>query len=201
MVLFTLFILFLTIIIKIMCTSLSQVSCSNSSTVTPSSGSDSLLSPVGSISRPKSLTNSSLCSESATSSVSSLTSNYPKAPGFEREDQVPSLLSSASEEIKQCIIGIYFSYCLFIFYLLFAISFQFEYIFFHVHTLFTLFTLPGVFVVPHRTFPISRDNFFQTLQLQKNVAHSHRLTHSIPRTTVIILRARRGRHGHVTCQV
>uniref|UniRef100_A0A7N6FKP7 C3H1-type domain-containing protein n=1 Tax=Anabas testudineus TaxID=64144 RepID=A0A7N6FKP7_ANATE len=70
-----------------------QVSCSNSSTVTPSSGSDSLLSPVGSISRPKSLTNSSLCSESTTSSVSSLTSNYPKAPGFEREDQVHRLLS------------------------------------------------------------------------------------------------------------
>ncbi|KAM7371851.1 hypothetical protein PAMP_009060 [Pampus punctatissimus] len=72
-----------------------QVSCSNSSTVTPSSGSDSLLSPVGSISRPKSLTNSSLCSESTTSSVSSLTSNYPKAPGFEREDQTQSSVFSA----------------------------------------------------------------------------------------------------------
>ncbi|KAF1379702.1 hypothetical protein PFLUV_G00178750 [Perca fluviatilis] len=65
-----------------------SVSCSNSSTVTPSSGNDSLLSPVGSISRSKPLTNSSLCSESTTSSVSSLTSNYPKAPGFEREDQI-----------------------------------------------------------------------------------------------------------------
>lgn len=83
-----------------MCTSLSQVSCSNSSTVTSSSGSDSLLSPVGSISRPKSLTNSSLCSESTTSSVSSLMSNYPKAPGFEREDQVHSLLSLASGTVK-----------------------------------------------------------------------------------------------------
>lgn len=86
--------------IKIMCASLSQVSCSNSSTVTPSSGSDSLLSPVGSISRPKSLTNTSLCSESTTSSVSSLTSNYPKAPGFEREDQVHRLLFSALGKIQ-----------------------------------------------------------------------------------------------------
>lgn len=73
---------------ELLCPSLSQVSCSSNSTITPSSGSNSLLSPVGSISRPISLTNSSLCSESTTSSVSSLTSNYPKAPGFEREDQV-----------------------------------------------------------------------------------------------------------------
>ncbi|XP_072299150.1 putative E3 ubiquitin-protein ligase UNKL isoform X1 [Eucyclogobius newberryi] len=65
-----------------------SVSCSNSSTLTTSSENDSLLSPIGSISRPKSLTNNSLCSESATSSVSSLMSNYPKAPGFEREDQI-----------------------------------------------------------------------------------------------------------------
>ncbi|KAJ4931909.1 hypothetical protein JOQ06_010345 [Pogonophryne albipinna] len=65
-----------------------QVSCSNSSTVTPSSGSDSLLFPVGSTSRPNPFTDSSICSESTTSSVSSLTSNYPKAPGFEREDQI-----------------------------------------------------------------------------------------------------------------
>lgn len=92
-VLFLFWIYFDHYFVKIMFTSLSQVSCSNSSTVTPSSGSDSLLSPVGSISRPKSLTNSSLCSESTTSSVSSLTSNYPKAPGFEREDQVHRLLS------------------------------------------------------------------------------------------------------------
>ncbi|CAL9693094.1 unnamed protein product [Knipowitschia caucasica] len=67
-----------------------SVSCSNSSTLTTSSESDSLLSPVGSISRPKSLTNNSLCSESTTSSVSPLTSHYPKAPGFEREDQIKS---------------------------------------------------------------------------------------------------------------
>lgn len=73
-----------------MCACLSQVSCSSNSTVTPSSGSDSLLSPVGSISRPIPLTNTSLCSESTTSSVSPLTSNYPKAPGFEREDQIRS---------------------------------------------------------------------------------------------------------------
>uniref|UniRef100_A0A668ANE6 Unk like zinc finger n=1 Tax=Myripristis murdjan TaxID=586833 RepID=A0A668ANE6_9TELE len=91
--LFSIFIIFITILghrhlIKIMCTSLPQVSCSSSPTVTPSSGSNSLLSPVGSISRPTSLTNGSLCSESTTSSVSSLTTNYPKAPGYEREDQI-----------------------------------------------------------------------------------------------------------------
>ncbi|TRY86262.1 hypothetical protein DNTS_015835 [Danionella cerebrum] len=64
-----------------------NVSCSNSPTVTPSSGSNSSLSPIGPIGRPKCFTNGSLCSESTTSSVSSPTSNYPKAPGFEREDQ------------------------------------------------------------------------------------------------------------------
>uniref|UniRef100_A0A672MN54 Unk like zinc finger n=1 Tax=Sinocyclocheilus grahami TaxID=75366 RepID=A0A672MN54_SINGR len=63
-----------------------NVSCSNSPTVTPGSGSS--LSPIGPISRPKCFTNGSFCSESTTSSVSSPTSNYPKAPGFEREDQV-----------------------------------------------------------------------------------------------------------------
>uniref|UniRef100_A0A8C6WM30 Unk like zinc finger n=1 Tax=Neogobius melanostomus TaxID=47308 RepID=A0A8C6WM30_9GOBI len=46
-----------------------HVSCSNSSTITTSSESGCLLSPVGSISRPKSLTNNSLCSESTTSST------------------------------------------------------------------------------------------------------------------------------------
>lgn len=76
--------------------SLSQVSCSNSGTVTPSSGSYSLLSPVGSINRRKSLTHNSLCSESTTSSISPLTSKYPRALGFEREDQVHILLSTAS---------------------------------------------------------------------------------------------------------
>lgn len=84
----------------VMFTSLSQVSCSNSSTVTPSSEGESLLSPVGSISRPKSLNSSSLCSESTMSSISTLTSNYPKAPGFEREDQVHRLLSVASERMQ-----------------------------------------------------------------------------------------------------
>ena len=79
---------------------LSQVSCSNSSTVKPGSGSDSLISPVGSFSRSKSLTNSSLCSESTTSSFSSLTSHYPRAPGFEREDQVHRLLFSALEPMQ-----------------------------------------------------------------------------------------------------
>ncbi|XP_046894203.1 putative E3 ubiquitin-protein ligase UNKL isoform X1 [Hypomesus transpacificus] len=69
-----------------------NVSCSNSPTVTPSSGSNCSLSPIGPTGRPKSLINGSLCSESTTSSVSSLRSNYPKAPGFEREDQ--KLLSS-----------------------------------------------------------------------------------------------------------
>uniref|UniRef100_A0A671SG41 Putative E3 ubiquitin-protein ligase UNKL n=1 Tax=Sinocyclocheilus anshuiensis TaxID=1608454 RepID=A0A671SG41_9TELE len=65
-----------------------SVSCTNSPTVTPGSGSNSSLSPIGPISRPKCFTNGSFCSESTTSSVSSPTSNYPKAPGFEREDQV-----------------------------------------------------------------------------------------------------------------
>lgn len=64
--------------------SLSQVSCCNVSPVTPSSGSDSLVSPLGSSCRPKSLPNSSLCLESS----ASVSSHYPKAPGFEREDQV-----------------------------------------------------------------------------------------------------------------
>lgn len=86
---------------KTMCTCLSQVSCSNSSTVTSSSGSDTLLSPMGSISsRLKSLNNNNSCSESTTSSVSSLTSNYPKAPGFEREDQVHRLLSLTSGKLN-----------------------------------------------------------------------------------------------------
>ncbi|XP_056870206.1 putative E3 ubiquitin-protein ligase UNKL isoform X1 [Takifugu flavidus] len=61
-----------------------QVSCCNVSPVTPSSGSDSLVSPLGSSGRPKSIPNSSLCLESS----ASVSSHYPKAPGFEREDQV-----------------------------------------------------------------------------------------------------------------
>ncbi|MBN3320101.1 UNKL ligase, partial [Atractosteus spatula] len=76
-----------------LCHFLPQVSCSSSPTVTSSSGSNSSLSPIGPISRPKSFTNGSLCSESTTSNVSSPTSNYPKAPGFEREDQAKNLKS------------------------------------------------------------------------------------------------------------
>lgn len=64
--------------------SLSQVSCCTVSPVTPSSGSDSLVSPLGSSGRPRSLPNSSLCLEPG----ASVSSHYPKAPGFEREDQV-----------------------------------------------------------------------------------------------------------------
>lgn len=64
--------------------SLSQVSSCNVSPVTPSSGSGSLASPLGSGGRPKFVPNSSLCLESGTS----LSSRCPKAPGFEREDQV-----------------------------------------------------------------------------------------------------------------
>uniref|UniRef100_UPI00398E9F2E putative E3 ubiquitin-protein ligase UNKL isoform X1 n=1 Tax=Pristiophorus japonicus TaxID=55135 RepID=UPI00398E9F2E len=64
-----------------------NVSSSSSPTVTSTSGSNSSLSPIGPISRRKYFTNGSLCSDPATSSVSSPTSTYPKAPGFEREDQ------------------------------------------------------------------------------------------------------------------
>ncbi|KFQ99988.1 RING finger protein unkempt, partial [Nipponia nippon] len=65
-----------------------QISCSSSPTVTSSSGSSSSLSPLGPLCRQRSLANGALCSESSTSGVSSPTSNYPKAPGFEREDQM-----------------------------------------------------------------------------------------------------------------
>ncbi|XP_016361454.1 putative E3 ubiquitin-protein ligase UNKL isoform X1 [Sinocyclocheilus anshuiensis] len=74
-----------------------SVSCTNSPTVTPGSGSNSSLSPIGPISRPKCFTNGSFCSESTTSSVSSPTSNYPKAPGFEREDQAKNQKSLSGE--------------------------------------------------------------------------------------------------------
>ncbi|KAM3863718.1 putative E3 ubiquitin-protein ligase UNKL isoform 3-T3 [Diretmus argenteus] len=79
-----------------------SVSCSNSPTVTPS---NSLLSPVGSVSssRPRALTNGSLCSESTTSSVSSLTSHYPKAPGFEREDQTQNTVFSVVNPLASSI--------------------------------------------------------------------------------------------------
>ncbi|XP_026110213.1 putative E3 ubiquitin-protein ligase UNKL isoform X2 [Carassius auratus] len=74
-----------------------SVSCTNSPTVTPGSGSNSSLSPIGPISRPKCLTNGSFCSESTTSSVSSLKSNYAKAPGFERDDQAKNQKSLSGE--------------------------------------------------------------------------------------------------------
>ncbi|XP_074914814.1 putative E3 ubiquitin-protein ligase UNKL isoform X10 [Buteo buteo] len=64
-----------------------KISCSSSPTVTSSSGSSSSLSPLGPLCRQRSLANGVLCSESSTSGVSSPTSSYPKAPGFEREDQ------------------------------------------------------------------------------------------------------------------
>ncbi|XP_075370797.1 putative E3 ubiquitin-protein ligase UNKL isoform X6 [Mycteria americana] len=64
-----------------------EISCSSSPTVTSSSGSSSSLSPLGPLCRQRSLANGILCSESSTSCVSSPTSSYPKAPGFEREDQ------------------------------------------------------------------------------------------------------------------
>ncbi|XP_035254016.1 putative E3 ubiquitin-protein ligase UNKL isoform X1 [Anguilla anguilla] len=65
-----------------------SVPCSSSPSVASSSGSNSSLSPVGPGGRPKSLTNGSLCSDSA---MSSPASPYPKAPGFEREDQAKNL--------------------------------------------------------------------------------------------------------------
>ncbi|XP_062491050.1 putative E3 ubiquitin-protein ligase UNKL isoform X3 [Pezoporus occidentalis] len=64
-----------------------NISCSSSPAVTSSSGSSSSLSPLGPLCRQRSLANGILCSESSTSGVSSPTSSYPKAPGFEREDQ------------------------------------------------------------------------------------------------------------------
>lgn len=64
-----------------------NISCSSSPTVTSSSGSSSSLSPLGPLCRQRSLANGILCSECSTSGVSSPTSSYPKAPGFEREDQ------------------------------------------------------------------------------------------------------------------
>uniref|UniRef100_A0A8C7RCK6 Unk like zinc finger n=1 Tax=Oncorhynchus mykiss TaxID=8022 RepID=A0A8C7RCK6_ONCMY len=54
-------------------------------------------------SKSKCLTNGSLCSESTTSSVSSLTSNYPKAPGFEREDQTHNSVFSGMNPLASSI--------------------------------------------------------------------------------------------------
>ncbi|KAM6054603.1 putative E3 ubiquitin-protein ligase UNKL isoform 3-T3 [Chlamydotis macqueenii] len=64
-----------------------NIPCSSSPAVTSTSGSSSSLSPLGPLCRQRSLANGILCSESSTSGVSSPTSSYPKAPGFEREDQ------------------------------------------------------------------------------------------------------------------
>ncbi|XP_048723872.2 putative E3 ubiquitin-protein ligase UNKL isoform X3 [Caretta caretta] len=65
-----------------------KISCASSPTVMSSSGSCSSLSPIGPLCRQRSLANGALCSECSTSGVSSPNSSYPKAPGFEREDQV-----------------------------------------------------------------------------------------------------------------
>ncbi|XP_065416455.1 putative E3 ubiquitin-protein ligase UNKL isoform X6 [Chrysemys picta bellii] len=65
-----------------------NISCASSPTVMSSSGSCSSLSPIGPLCRQRSLANGALCSECSPSGVSSPNSSYPKAPGFEREDQV-----------------------------------------------------------------------------------------------------------------
>lgn len=76
-----------------------QISCSSSATVTSSSGSSSSLSSLGSLCRQRSLANGGSCSKSSTSAVSSSTSSYPKAPGFEREDQVCEKYGSRSTNV------------------------------------------------------------------------------------------------------
>uniref|UniRef100_A0A8C5EYS6 C3H1-type domain-containing protein n=1 Tax=Gopherus evgoodei TaxID=1825980 RepID=A0A8C5EYS6_9SAUR len=65
-----------------------NISCASSPTVMSSSGSCSSLSPIGPLCRQRSLANGALCSECSPSGVSSPNSSYPKAPGFEREDQM-----------------------------------------------------------------------------------------------------------------
>ncbi|XP_050569732.1 putative E3 ubiquitin-protein ligase UNKL isoform X3 [Cygnus atratus] len=77
-----------------------NISCSSSPTVTSTSGSSSSLSPLGPLCRQRSLANGVLCSESSTSGVSSPTSSYPKAPGFEREDQAKQRIFSAENQQK-----------------------------------------------------------------------------------------------------
>ncbi|XP_035755908.1 putative E3 ubiquitin-protein ligase UNKL isoform X5 [Egretta garzetta] len=77
-----------------------NISCSSSPTVTSSSGSSSSLSPLGPLYRQRSLANGVLCSESSTSAVSSPTSSYPKAPGFEREDQAKHRTFPAENQQK-----------------------------------------------------------------------------------------------------
>ncbi|XP_042683710.1 putative E3 ubiquitin-protein ligase UNKL isoform X2 [Centrocercus urophasianus] len=78
-----------------------NISCSSSPPVTSSSGSSSSLSPLGPLCRQRSLANGVLCSESSTSGVSSPTSSYPKAPGFEREDQAKQRSFSAENQQKK----------------------------------------------------------------------------------------------------
>ncbi|XP_050761749.1 putative E3 ubiquitin-protein ligase UNKL isoform X3 [Gymnogyps californianus] len=73
-----------------------NISCSSSPTVTSSSGSSSSLSPLGPLCRQRSLANGVLCSESSTSP----TSSYPKAPGFEREDQAKHRSFTAEKQQK-----------------------------------------------------------------------------------------------------
>ncbi|KAM9125234.1 putative E3 ubiquitin-protein ligase UNKL isoform 4-T4 [Pangshura tecta] len=65
-----------------------NISCASSPTVMSSSGSCSSLSPIGPLCRQRSLANGALYSECSPSGVSSQNSSYPKAPGFEREDQM-----------------------------------------------------------------------------------------------------------------
>ncbi|XP_025969670.1 putative E3 ubiquitin-protein ligase UNKL isoform X7 [Dromaius novaehollandiae] len=77
-----------------------EISCSSSPTVTSSSGSSSSLSPLGPLCRQRSIANGVLCSESSTSGVSSPTSSYPKAPGFEREDQAKQRSFPAESQQK-----------------------------------------------------------------------------------------------------
>ncbi|KAM9013252.1 putative E3 ubiquitin-protein ligase UNKL isoform 6-T7 [Ara ararauna] len=77
-----------------------EISCSSSPTVTSSSGSSSSLSPLGPLCRQRSLANGVSCSESSTSGVSSPTSSYPKAPGFEREDQAKHRSCPAENQQK-----------------------------------------------------------------------------------------------------
>ncbi|XP_015732040.1 putative E3 ubiquitin-protein ligase UNKL isoform X2 [Coturnix japonica] len=78
-----------------------NISCSSSPPVTSSSGSSSSLSPLGPLCRQRSLANGVLCSESSTSGVSSPTTSYPKAPGFEREDQAKQRSFSAENQQKK----------------------------------------------------------------------------------------------------
>ncbi|CAH2307241.1 E3 ubiquitin- ligase UNKL isoform X1 [Pelobates cultripes] len=76
-----------------------NISCCSSPTVASSSGSSSSFSPVGSIGRPKSLANG-MCCDSTTPGVSSPSSNYPRAPGFEREDQAKHKCASLDNNHK-----------------------------------------------------------------------------------------------------